>query len=81
MKIYMAGGVSGNLKPFWRILSAMLQQGIEYHEAFDEAMKIFLAGGETRHWIQEGYTGVSCGNERDSRNSGTPVRIGGVKNE
>ena len=44
MKIYMAGGVSGNLKPFWKCVSAMVAQGVEYHEAFDRAMKIFLAG-------------------------------------
>lgn len=46
----MAGGVSGNLKPFWKNVSARLAHGKQ--EAFDEAMKIFLVGGESRHWLQ-----------------------------
>ena len=50
MRIYMAGEVSGNLKPFWKNVSARLAHGKQ--EAFDEAMKIFLAGGESRHWLQ-----------------------------
>ena len=59
MLLYMAGGVSGNLKPFWRYCSQMLKQGYDYRTAFDEAMKIFLAGVESRHWIQEGYADLS----------------------
>lgn len=61
MRIYMAGGVSGNLKPFWKHVSAMLQQGYEYREAFDISMRVFLAGVESRHWIQEGYADFSRG--------------------
>ena len=37
MKIYMAGGVSGNLKPYW--------SDIAKGKSKDEAMQIFLAGG------------------------------------
>lgn len=77
MLIFMAGGVSGNLKPFWRYVSALLSQGMDYREAFDAAMKVFLAGGESRHWIMEGYADISCRNERHTSNSGLDIR-GGV---
>ena len=79
MKIYLAGGVSGNLKPFWKIVSAKLREGLEYREAFDFAMQVFLAGTESRRWILEGYADLSRGNERHSQNSRTPVRTGGVR--
>lgn len=61
MRIYLAGGVSGNLKPFWRIVAAMMSQGMSYEEAFDKAMKIYLAGGESRHWIMANYAGIEGG--------------------
>lgn len=77
MLIYMAGGVSGNLKPFWKYVSAMLQKGVEYREAFDTGMKIFLAGVESRHWIQEGYADLSCGDEWFAQDSRRIVRGGG----
>jgi hypothetical protein len=77
MRIYMAGGVSGNLKPFWKHVSAMLQQGYEYREAFDISMRVFLAGVESRHWIQEGYAGLSGGPELASF-TGTKNIRGGV---
>ena len=77
MLIFMAGGVSGNLKPFWKHVAALMQQGYEYREAFDLAMKIFLAGVESRHWIQVGYADLSRGHERNTRDSRTPVLNGG----
>ena len=80
MKIYMAGGVSGNLKPFWKCVSVMLQRGYEYREAFDIAMKIFLAGVESRHWIQEGYADISCRSERSASYGLRNIR-GGVFDE
>lgn len=53
MIIYMAGGVSGNLKPFWSDVSELLNSGATFEKAKREAMQIFLAGGESRHWIQD----------------------------
>lgn len=38
MKVFLAGGVSANLKPIW---SSIVN------------MKLFLAGGESRHWIYD----------------------------
>lgn len=38
MKLYLAGGVSANLKSIWSKITNM---------------KLFLAGGESRHWIYE----------------------------
>lgn len=45
MKIYLAGGVSGNLKPLWNDISKQIirKNGIVNEE---ESVKIFLAGGE-----------------------------------
>lgn len=77
MRIFMAGGVSGNLKPFWRYVSTLLLQGMDYREAFDAAMKVFLAGGESRHWIQEGYAGLSRGPELASPPVPGNIRGGG----
>ena len=62
MKIYMAGGVSGNLKPYWKQLSSYLSFGCKYTEACDEAMKVFLAGGEGRHRII--YEDILSGGKR-----------------
>lgn len=49
MIIYLAGGVSGNLKPAWKAMSNVSTNG------FVEALinEGFLAGGESRHWIHD----------------------------
>lgn len=47
MILYMAGGVSGNLKPLWKMVAELTVKGMEYREAFDYAMKLFLAGPHT----------------------------------
>lgn len=46
MILYMAGGVSGNLAPFWRVLA---REKISK----TEAMKIFLAGQNGQHKIND----------------------------
>lgn len=51
MIVYLAGGVSGNLKPFWSAVCKAVDGGKKYEEATDESMQIFLAGGERRHYI------------------------------
>lgn len=53
MRIYLAGGVSGNLYPYWKRLVAEEKSGKQEAEARETAMKIFLAGGESRHWVHE----------------------------
>ena len=70
MRIYLAGGVSGNLKPFWRLVSQKLSQGMEYREAFDESMRIFLL-------VQKKYAGLPSRNERHPQDSQLDIR-GGV---
>ena len=53
MILYMAGGVSGNLKPLWKEACKRIKEGQTFTNATEDAMKIFLAGGETRHWIHD----------------------------
>ena len=53
MILYMAGGVSGNLKPLWKETCQRMAKGQAFTNATEDAMKIFLAGGESRHWIQD----------------------------
>ena len=53
MILYMAGGVSGNLKPLWKETCRRMAVGQTLTNATEDAMKIFLAGGESRHWIQD----------------------------
>ena len=55
MRLFLAGGISGNLFPYWKTV-AKLMVGKPITEAQEEAMKLFLAGGERRHWLQEGLT-------------------------
>lgn len=46
MIIYLAGGVSGNLKPFWDIVMKIYLAGSSTREyVITESMKLFLAGG------------------------------------
>lgn len=45
MQLFLAGGVSGNLKPLWKMLANQCA------ENWDNAVEIFLAGGESRHEI------------------------------
>lgn len=53
MRIFLAGGVSGNLKPFWSETCSRIKNGQNYKNATEGAMRLFLAGGESRHWIQD----------------------------
>lgn len=45
MRLFMAGGVSGNLKPFWKNTCQKMNEGEPFQTAAEESMKIFLAGG------------------------------------
>lgn len=72
MRLFLAGGITGNLFPYWKNV-AKLMVGKPITEAQEEGMKLFLAGGERRHWLQEGLTkeddmklylaGTMCGNQ------------------
>lgn len=53
MILYMAGGVSGNLKPLWKETCRRMAEGQAFTNATEDSMKIFLAGGESRHWIHD----------------------------
>lgn len=53
MRIFLAGGVSGNLKPFWKDTCSLMKNGKTFKEAKEDAMRIFMAGGESRHWIAD----------------------------
>lgn len=44
MDMYLAGGISGNLKPMWSRTVEKLQDGMQYEEATEEAMRIYMAG-------------------------------------
>lgn len=55
MRIYMAGGVSGNLKPFF---SAVSRSGKFDLESAEDEMKIFLAGYSSRKYVLTGGTDV-----------------------
>ena len=45
MKIYMAGGITGNLKPFWSGTCKKMAEGTRFSDAAGESMEVFLAGG------------------------------------
>ena len=47
MIIYLAGGVSGNLTAYFRVLSRLLEQGNELKLAKEKAMRVFSRGGDT----------------------------------
>ena len=49
MKIYLAGGVSGNLNGYWKSYMKLDIAGIESRKWILENMKIFLAGNEGNH--------------------------------
>lgn len=44
MRLFMAGGVSGNLKPFWKDTCQRMKEGQTFASATDESMQTFLAG-------------------------------------
>ena len=46
MRLFMEGGVSGNLKPFWKNTCQRMKEGESFNTATEESMKIFLAGGQ-----------------------------------
>lgn len=51
MKIYMAGAVSANLKPLW---TGICKRSLQEHVITEkDKMQVFLAGGESRHWIHD----------------------------
>lgn len=45
MRIYLAGGASGNLTPYFRVLSRLLEKGDKLKEAKEKAMRVFSRGG------------------------------------
>lgn len=51
MKIFLAGGVQANLKPFFRAVADLAKGGKITEEVINKSMQIFMAGGEARHWI------------------------------
>lgn len=53
MKLFMAGGVSGNLKPFWKDTIDIMNEGGNFKNAAGEAMQIFLAGGHINGKYQQ----------------------------
>lgn len=71
MILYLAGGVTGNLNPVWKRMKAPTL------ESFCEQMKIFLAGGERRHWVydpltkEENNAGFWQGSPRGEMRGGT----------
>jgi len=77
MIIYLAGGVSGNLKPAWK---NMARGGQITSTAFIEALRneSFLGGGESRHWIQDELLKISKKKDMRLYLAGvTPWRSGG----
>ena len=52
VKIFLAGGVVGNLHPFWTRVSRRLEKGDTYTNACESEMKLFLAG--VAPWRSEG---------------------------
>lgn len=46
MRIYLAGGVSGNLTAYFRVLSRLLEKGDKLKEAKEKAMRVFSRGGD-----------------------------------
>lgn len=48
----MAGGIGGNLKPFWNDVAQLMQKGVCFEQAKVTAMKIFLADSGT---LREAY--------------------------
>lgn len=53
MRMFLAGGVTGNLTGFWLQSSELLKEGYSWENAVDLGMQIFLAGGEGRHWLHD----------------------------
>lgn len=53
MRIFMAGGISGNLKPFWSDAGKRIEQGESFRNATESAMKVFLAGGHINGKYQQ----------------------------
>lgn len=45
MRLFMAGGVSGDLNPLWKESCRRMAEGQPFTNATEDAMKIFLAGG------------------------------------
>lgn len=48
MKLFFAGAITGNLKPFWAEVSKRLSKGTDIERAKEESMKIFLADTRLR---------------------------------
>ena len=62
MKIFLAGGVQGNLKPFWKRVCEFVLNGDEFQKACDKSIEIFLAGenGKSKIIREVHGEGVSC---------------------
>lgn len=52
MKIFMAGGIAGNLNPLWGNVCKQISKGNTFEQAVRESMKVFLAG--VAPWRSEG---------------------------
>lgn len=50
MIIFMAGGVSGNLKPLWKDTCQRMRDGETFQKATEDAMKVFLVG---QNWFDQ----------------------------
>lgn len=82
MKLYMAGGVTANLNPFWKETCKRMEQGQTYENATEDSMRIFLAGGGVKA-LDSGRTPRNSKKKkkrsRDAsihcRDSGEPERI------
>ena len=53
MILYLAGGVSGNLKPLFHSTGQSLDKGNGIKKALVDGMHIFLAGLGGRYWIPD----------------------------
>ena len=53
LKIFMAGGITGNLKPFWGETCRKMKDGKAFANATEEAMEIFMAGGHINGKYQQ----------------------------
>lgn len=53
MKVFMAGGITGNLNPLWRGVSKRIANGESLLEASEKEMRVFMADAHTRPWVYE----------------------------
>ena len=71
--------MQGNLKPMWHIVCALMDKGFDFDTALTKAMQVYLAGVESRHWIQkELYADIPCGHELPSPDRYGNIEGGGI---